>query len=104
MQQTKKKKTWCTSRGPHVLKLANVTTKPCPMWPHYISYATKLRAKLFRSLHLSQIVVLRAHHVRTVCALRGHCVHTAHAEAVILTQEYLSPDWLHSEGAKPTRQ
>ena len=35
-------------------------------------------------------------------ALRGHCVHTAHAEAGILTQEYLSPDWLHSEAAKPT--
>ena len=42
------------------------------------------------------------HCVRTVCALRGHCVHTAHAEAGILTQEYLSPDWLHSEAAKPT--
>ena len=25
------------------------------------------------------------------CALRVHCVHTAHAEAGILTQEYLSP-------------
>ena len=35
-------------------------------------------------------------------ALRAHCVHTAHAEARILTQEYLSPDWLHSEAAKPT--
>ena len=42
------------------------------------------------------------HCVRTVCALRGHCVHTAHAEAGILTQEYLPPDWLHSEAAKPT--
>ena len=29
--------------------------------------------------------------VCTVCALRGHCVHTAHTEARILTQEYLSP-------------
>ena len=38
----------------------------------------------------------------TACALRGHCVHTAHAEAGILTPEYLSPDWLHSEAAKPT--
>ena len=35
------------------------------------------------------------HCVRTVCIL-----HTA--EAGILTQEYLSPDWLHSEAAKPT--
>ena len=26
-----------------------------------------------------------------VVALRAHCVHTAHAEARILTQEYLSP-------------
>ena len=26
-----------------------------------------------------------------VLALRAHCVHTAHAEAGILTQEYLSP-------------
>ena len=31
-----------------------------------------------------------------VVALRGHCMHTAHAEAGILTQEYLSPNWLHS--------
>ena len=38
----------------------------------------------------------------TACALRAHCVHTAHAEAGILTQEYLSPDWLHSEATKPT--
>ena len=37
-----------------------------------------------------------------VLALRAHCVHTAHAEAGILTQEYLSPDWLHSEATKPT--
>ena len=29
--------------------------------------------------------------VCTVWALRGHCVHIAHAEARILTQEYLSP-------------
>ena len=35
-------------------------------------------------------------------ALRAHCVHTAPAEAGILTQKYLSPDWLHSEAAKPT--
>ena len=42
------------------------------------------------------------HCVRTVCALRAHCVHAAHSEAGILTQEYLSPDWLHSEAAKPT--
>ena len=27
-----------------------------------------------------------------VVALRAHCMHTAHAEARILTQEYLSPD------------
>ena len=38
--------------GPHVLKLANVTTNPCLMWPHYISYIIKLRTKLLRSLHL----------------------------------------------------
>ena len=37
-----------------------------------------------------------------IVALRAHCVHTAHAEAGILTQEYLPPDWLHSEAAKPT--
>ena len=42
------------------------------------------------------------HCVRTMWALRAHCVHTAHAEAGILTQEYLSPDWLHCEAAKPT--
>ena len=37
-----------------------------------------------------------------VVALREHCVHTAHAEAGILTQEYLSLDWLHSKATKPT--
>ena len=52
MHQTGKKKYQCTSRGPHVLKLANVTTIPCLMWPHYISYVIKLRTKLLRSLHL----------------------------------------------------
>ena len=46
MHQIKKKNSWCTSRGPHALKLANVTTNPCPMWPHYISYAIKLRTQL----------------------------------------------------------
>ena len=34
---------------------------------------------------------LRVHCVRTACALRAHCVHIVHAEARILTQEYLSP-------------
>ena len=38
----------------------------------------------------------------TACALHAHCVHIAHTEAGILTQEYLSPDWLHSEAAKST--
>ena len=52
MHQTKKKKPWWTSRGPHVLKLANVTANPCLMWPHYISYTIKLRTQLLRSLHL----------------------------------------------------
>ena len=47
-----KKNSWCTSRGPHVLKLANVTTNPCLMWPHYISYIIKLCTKLLRSLRL----------------------------------------------------
>ena len=50
----------------------------------------------------AQFMAKSLHCVRTACALRGHCVHTAHAEAGILTQEYLSPDWLHSEAAKPT--
>ena len=53
LHQTKKKKnSLCTSRGAHVLKLANVTTNPCLMWPHYISCITKLRTKLLRSLRL----------------------------------------------------
>ena len=52
MPQTKKKNSWCTSRGPHVLKLANVTTHPCLMWPHYILYVIKLRTKLLQSLRL----------------------------------------------------
>ena len=52
MHQTKKTKSWCTSRGPHVLKLANVTTNPCLMWPHYISYIIKLLTKLLWSLRL----------------------------------------------------
>ena len=54
MHQTEKKNSWCTSRGPHVLKLANVTTNPCLMWPHYISYVIKLCTKLLRSLRLGQ--------------------------------------------------
>ena len=53
MHQTKKKKkSWCTSTGPHVLKLANVTTNPCLMWLHYISYIIKLCTQLLRSLRL----------------------------------------------------
>ena len=45
----KKTNSWCTSRGPHVLKLANATTNP---WPHYISCEIKLRTQLLRSLRL----------------------------------------------------
>ena len=52
MHQTKKKNSWCTSTAPHVLKLANVTTYPCLMWPHYILYVIKLGTKLLRSLRL----------------------------------------------------
>ena len=51
MHQTQKK-AWCTSRGSHVLKLANVMTNPCLMWPHYISYIIELRTQLLRSLRL----------------------------------------------------
>ena len=47
-----KKNSWCTSRGLHVLKLVNVMTNPCLMWPHYISYIIKLCTKLLRSLRL----------------------------------------------------
>ena len=50
MHHTKKRYSWCTSRGPHVLKLPNVTTNPCLMWPHYISYIIKLRTQLLRPL------------------------------------------------------
>ena len=42
------------------------------------------------------------HCVPTAWALHEHCVHSAHVEAGILTQDYLSPDCLHSEVAKPT--
>ena len=28
------------------MQLANVTTNPCLMWPHYISYVIKLRTQL----------------------------------------------------------
>ena len=52
MHQTEKKDSWCTSRGPHALKLANVTTNPCLMWPYYISYVIKSRTQLLRSLRL----------------------------------------------------
>ena len=48
----KKKKSRCTSRGPHVLKSANVMTNPCLMWPHYILYVIKLHTQLLRSLRL----------------------------------------------------
>ena len=34
------------------MSLANVTTDPCLMWPHYIPYLIKLRTKLLRSLRL----------------------------------------------------
>ena len=37
-----------------------------------------------------------------VVAPRAHCVHIAHAEAEILTQQSLSLDWLHRKAAKPT--
>ena len=33
--------------------------------------------------------------------LHAHCVHTAHTEAKIRTQEYLSPIWQPGEAAKP---
>ena len=46
------KKSWRTSREPDVLKLANVTTKPFLIWPHYILYVIKLRTQLLRSLRL----------------------------------------------------
>ena len=55
MHQTSKKNSWCTSTGPHVLRLANVTTNPCLMWLQYISYIIKLRTKLLRSLRLLQL-------------------------------------------------
>ena len=42
------------------------------------------------------------HYVHTTWALRKHCLHTAHPKAGILTKEYLSPDWLQREAAKPT--
>ena len=52
---------------------------------------------------IGQIVALCAHCVCTAWAPHAHCVHTTtHAEAGILTQEYLSPEWLHSAAAKPT--
>ena len=46
---------WCSSRGPHVRKLAIMMTNPCLMWPHYISYELKLRTQLLRSLRLLQL-------------------------------------------------
>ena len=46
MHQTKKK-ILVHQQGPHVLKLANVKTHPCLVWPHYISY---VRTHLLRSL------------------------------------------------------
>ena len=52
MHQTKKNNSWCTSTGPHVLKLARLTTNSCLMWPHYISYVIKLRTQVLRSLRL----------------------------------------------------
>ena len=57
-----KKKSWCTSRGPHVLKLANVTTNPCLVWPHYVSYLIKLRTQLIRSIRLLQLGQWRGLH------------------------------------------
>ena len=37
-------------RRPRVLTLANVTTNPCLMWPHYILYVIKLRTQILWSL------------------------------------------------------
>ena len=51
MHQTRKKPPGAPAGG-HVLKLANVTTNPCLMWPHYISYVIKLHTQLLRSLRL----------------------------------------------------
>ena len=47
----KKKKILVHQQGA-VLKLANVMTNPCLMWPHYISYVIKLRTQLLQSLRL----------------------------------------------------
>ena len=40
---------------------------------------------------IPQTVVVPWLSVCTAWALRGHCVHIVHAEARILTEEYLSP-------------
>ena len=40
-----------------MLKLANVTTNPCLMRPHYISYIIKVHTKLLRSLRLLDCVL-----------------------------------------------
>ena len=39
----------------HTLKSANVTTNPCLMRPHYISYVIELRTQLLRSLRLLRL-------------------------------------------------
>ena len=42
MHRTKKKK-----QGAHVLNSANVTTNPCLLWPHYISYVIEIHKKCY---------------------------------------------------------
>ena len=57
-------------------------------------------AKLSHQMALKKILRIKESQLPKPKLL--HCVHTTHREAGILTQEYLSPDWLHHEAAKPT--
>ena len=64
-----------------------------PKWLGRTQGFTMLLGRFFQALHNNCIDASMAkclHCVRTACALRAHCVHSAHAEARILTQEYHS--------------
>ena len=62
-----------------------------PPWVRGSIYKKKVFQDIGPNTHAAATMAKCLHCVRTACALRAHCVHIAHAEARILTQEYLSP-------------
>ena len=76
-----------------VFTLASCWTTCFPSLPvfSHVVWRYNERGLSFAVLQCLECLAKCLHCVRTACALRAHCVHIAHAEARILTQEYLSP-------------